>query len=202
MPNHSQFTRRNVLKAGALVAMGAGLGMFGRRPAFGQTLPPTPACADGDAATLRQTEGPFYKPLSPERADLREAGFKGRPVELSGFVVSRSCRPVQRALVDLWQADGEGVYDNSGYRGRGHVYTDARGFYRFLTAMPALYPGRTRHYHVKVQAPGRPVLTTQLYFPNEAENRRDRIFRQDLVMRVAEAGDALAARFDFVVDMS
>jgi hypothetical protein len=32
--------------------------------------------------------------------------------------------------------------------------------------------GRTRHYHIKVQAPERPVLTTQLYFPDEPANRR------------------------------
>jgi protocatechuate 3,4-dioxygenase beta subunit len=48
------------------------------------------------------------------------------------------------------------------------------GRYRFRTILPALYPGRTRHYHVKVQAPERPVLTTQLYFPDEPTNRRDR----------------------------
>ena len=36
-----------------------------------------------------------------------------------------------------------------------------------------VYTGRTRHYHFKVQAPGSRLLTTQLYFPNEAENRRD-----------------------------
>jgi protocatechuate 3,4-dioxygenase beta subunit len=41
----------------------------------------------------------------------------------------------------------------------------AEGRYRFRTILPALYPGRTRHYHFKVQAPEQPVLTTQLYFP-------------------------------------
>jgi protocatechuate 3,4-dioxygenase beta subunit len=45
------------------------------------------------------------------------------------------------------------------------------------------------------------VLTTQLYFPDEPTNRRDGLFRRELVMRVAEAGDGLAARFDFIVDM-
>jgi protocatechuate 3,4-dioxygenase beta subunit len=67
--------------------------------------------------------------------------------------------------------------------------------------MPALHPGRTRHYHIKVQAPNRPVLTTQLYFPDEPANRRDGLFRSDLAMRIAEAPDGLAARFDFVLDM-
>jgi protocatechuate 3,4-dioxygenase beta subunit len=52
-----------------------------------------------------------------------------------------------------------------------------------------------------VQAPQQGVLTTQLYFPDEPTNRRDGLFRRELVMRVAEAGDALSARFDFVLDM-
>jgi protocatechuate 3,4-dioxygenase beta subunit len=52
-----------------------------------------------------------------------------------------------------------------------------------------------------VQAPERPVLTTQLYFPDEPANRRDGLFRRDLAMRIAETPDGLTARFDFVLDM-
>ncbi len=32
-------------------------------------------------------------------------------------------------------------------------------------------------------------------------NRRDGLFRRELLMQMAEAGDALSARFDFVLDM-
>jgi protocatechuate 3,4-dioxygenase beta subunit len=127
----------------------------------------TPSCKDGDDATLSQTEGPYWKPSSPERASLVEAGAGGRLLTLEGFVVSRVCRPVERALVDLWHCDGAGAYDNAGFRFRGHLLAAADGSYRFQTIVPGLYPGRTRHFHVKVQAPGRPVLTTQLYFPDE-----------------------------------
>jgi protocatechuate 3,4-dioxygenase beta subunit len=150
---------------------------------------------------VRQTEGPYFKPSSPQRAELVEAGTKGRLVEISGQVLTRSCAPVAQALLDLWHADEWGEYDNKGFRYRGHIFTDGEGRYRFRTILPAIYPGRTRHYHVKVQAPERPVLTTQLYFPDEPANRRDGLFRRELVMRMAEAGDGLSARFDFVVDM-
>ena len=68
-------------------------------------------------------------------------------------MLTRGCRPVERALVDLWHADDGGAYDNRGFRYRGHVFTDEQGRYRFRTILPGLYPGRTRHYHVKVQAP-------------------------------------------------
>ena len=196
MPNELDPIRRRLLKVGALAVTGLLLD-----EAAAQQVSPTPACHDGDEPTIRQTDGPYFKPSSPERADMVESGTKGRLVEISGQVLTRGCRPVGRALLDLWHADEWGEYDSKGFRYRGHVFTDGEGRYRFRTILPALYPGRTRHYHVKVQAPDRPVLTTQLYFPDEPTNRRDGLFRRELVMRMAEAGDGLAARFDFVVDM-
>jgi protocatechuate 3,4-dioxygenase beta subunit len=159
-----------------------------------------PLC-NADEATIRQTEGPYFKPSSPQRADLVEPETKARLVEINGQVLTRSCRPVERALVDLWHANERGEYDNAGFLYRGHLFTDGEGRYRFRTILPALYPGRTRHYHIKVQAPERPVLTTQLYFPDEPANRRDGLFRPELAMRITEAPDGLAARFDFVLDM-
>ena len=162
------------------------------------TLAPTPECVDADDVTPAQTEGPYFKPNSPQRSDLR-AGVAGTRLLLSGTVVTTACRPVARALVDLWQADGEGVYDNSGFRLRGHVFTDDQGRYRFDTVMPGLYPGRTRHLHVKAQAPNGRVLTTQLYFPGEAQNARDGIFREECMMTLADAADGKTGTFTFVL---
>lgn len=187
-------TRRRLLTAGA--AAGVSLGL---RPIAFAEAPLTPACHDGDEPTLAETEGPFFKPRSPERADLIESGIKGRPIVLSGRVLDRACRPLGHALVDLWHADDNGDYDNAGFRLRGHVFTDAEGRYRFRTIVPALYTGRTRHFHVKVQPAGARLLTTQLYFPDEPMNRRDGLFRGELTMRMDRAGDDLAGRFDFVV---
>jgi len=189
-------SRRQLLRS-ALAS--TGLGLVIRYPAFSQGAAPTPQCHDGDEVTIRQTEGPYFKPSSPQRAELVEPATKGRLVEINGQVLTRSCHPVERALVDLWHADERGEYDTAGYRYRGHLFTDREGRYRFRTILPALYPGRTRHYHVKVQAPERPVLTTQLYFPDEPANRRDGLFRRELMMQVAEAAEGLAAHFDFIV---
>jgi protocatechuate 3,4-dioxygenase beta subunit len=193
-------SRRQMLRS-ALASSSLGLAMGHSRLSFAQSAAPTPQCHDGDETTIRQTEGPYFKPSSPQRADLVEHDAKGQFVELSGQVMTRSCRPVGRALVDLWHADAYGEYDNVGFRYRGHLFTDGEGRYRFRTILPALYPGRTRHYHIKVQAPERPVLTTQLYFPDEPANRRDGLFRSELVMRIAEAPGGFAAHFDFVVDI-
>ena len=169
--------------------------------ALTQELAPTPSCHDGDEPTVSETEGPFFKPRSPERSDLREPGARGRQFELSGVAVSRSCRALRGAVVDLWHADEKGEYDNIGFRYRGHVITGPDGAFRFRTIVPALYSGRTRHYHVKVQVPGGRLLTTQLYFPNEPANSRDGLFQRELLMRVADAGEGLAGRFDFVLNI-
>jgi protocatechuate 3,4-dioxygenase beta subunit len=191
-------SRRHFLGISACAVAGLPLADAPLANAWAQTpLPVTPECPE--APTLRQTEGPFYKPRSPTRADLREPGAAGRVIELTGFVLARDCKPLLNALVDLWHADDRGDYDERGFRYRGHVFTDATGLFRFLTVMPALYTGRTRHFHVKVQAPGRRLLTTQLYFPGEPANARDPIFRPELLMKTAEAGDGMKGRFDFVV---
>ena len=199
MPDFTEQTRRKFLLAGVSAAGGlAAAADF----SFAQELSPTPECKDGQEPTQRQTDGPFFKPRSPQRADLREPGSAGRAMELSGLVLTRSCKPVAGALVDLWHADEKGEYDNSGFRYRGHQFTDTQGRYTFRTIMPAVYSGRTRHFHVKVQAPNQPVLTTQLYFPDEPQNRRDGLFRRELLMRMAKRESDPAARFDFVLDLA
>lgn len=159
----------------------------------------TPQCHDRDAATLAQTEGPYFKPSSPKRVELIEEGMAGQPIELAGFVMTRTCKPIPGALLDFWQADDQGRYDNSGFRLRGHQFSDAEGRYRLRSIVPGIYPGRTRHIHVKVQPRDGRVLTTQLYFPGEALNRTDGLFRKELLVRTAKNAGWLAGRFDFVV---
>ena len=197
MNSLSKQTRRRFLLNTGILAAGSELSCAD--VVLSQELAPTPSCHDDNEPTVRETEGPFFKPRSPERSDLREPGAGGSPFELSGLVLTRSCRPLSGAVVDLWHADDKGEYDNVGFRYRGHVITAPDGTFRFRTIVPALYSGRTRHYHVKVQAPDSRLLTTQLYFPNEPANLRDGLFQRELLMRVANAGDA--GRFDFILNI-
>src|SRR5256714_13473885 len=104
-------TRRRLLAATALGAAGLVLD-----DVLAEPLAPTPQCHDGDAATVRQTEGPYFQPSSPQRADLVEPNSNARLVELSGRVLTRSCRPVAQALVDLSPADERGESDEGGFR--------------------------------------------------------------------------------------
>ena len=185
-----QFLRTFAALPLALTSSSVGL------PAWAQAAQ-TPECDDDP--TPRQMEGPFFKPRTPQRTSLLEPGIAGTRLVLTGFVLSTACKPVAGALLDFWQADDHGDYDNRGHRLRGHQFSDSDGRYHLDTIVPGLYPGRTRHIHVKVQAPSRPVLTTQIYFPGEAQNADDFLFRPDLLMKIRNAGDARDGRFDFVL---
>jgi protocatechuate 3,4-dioxygenase beta subunit len=146
--------------------------------------------------TPPQTEGPFFKTHTPQRITLIEPGTRAPKLVVAGQVLSRDCRPIKGALLEFWHADEHGDYDNRGYRYRGHQFADAEGRYLLETILPAEYPGRARHIHVKVQPPGGRVLTTQLYFPNDRSNARDGLFRPELVMQMK---DRAQGAFDFVV---
>ena len=164
-------------------------------------LAPTPACGDGDdpEPTMRQTAGPFYTPNTPERISFLEPGELGSRLFLSGYVYDTSCQPVPGALLDFWHCDAAGVYDNTGFRFRGHQFAAADGRFELETVLPAVYPGRTRHIHVIAQAPNQPVLTTQLYFPDEPANDTDGIFNRALLMDIQPDGDSLLGFFTFVL---
>ena len=156
------------------------------------------ACTAPATATVSQTEGPYYKAGAPQKSNLVESGMTGTPLTLTGFVVDTSCRPMANAKVDVWQADADGQYDNSGYRLRGYVLTDASGRYTIETVIPGQYPGRTEHIHVKVTPAGGSTLTSQLYFPDQP-NATDAIFDPSLVLTMAPSGSSYVGTFTFVL---
>ena len=159
-------------------------------------LRPPLDCTPG---TRAQTEGPFYKPSTPHRADLREPG--GEPLVFEGLLLTPDCRPAPGAVIDIWHSDERGRYDNRGFRYRGHQFTDAAGAFRFLTIRPGIYTGRTPHIHVKAQGEGTRLLTTQVYFPDlEDANARDAIYREELLFKLDRTASGIwRGRFDFVL---
>ena len=193
-------TRRQFLRASIV---GSAVGAVAGAPvgwAQDRRLRATPACGDDGVVTPPQTAGPFFKPSSPLRTSLVEPGMPGARLVIEGTVLALDCAPIRRALLDFWQADADGHYDNDGYRLRGHQFSDDSGRFRLETVVPAVYPGRTRHIHVNVQAPGQPLLTTQLYFSGEPANQRDPIFHPDLVLKVRTVDGRQVAMFAFVLD--
>lgn len=200
-------SRKNLLRAAVAASAvpqiaGGGIAQARDQGHGGAPLALTPACDDGDDPTPEQMEGPYFKPASPLRTSLVNPGTPGTPLTVSGYVFGRACKPLPGVLLDFWQADASGAYDMSGFAFRGHQFTDAGGAFTLTTVVAGLYPGRTRHIHVKAQAPGHPVLTTQLYFPNEPRNATDALYDPALLMNVRTAGSGRQGTFDFVLDVA
>jgi protocatechuate 3,4-dioxygenase beta subunit len=162
-------------------------------------LPPTPSCGDDVQPTASQTAGPFYRPDSPLKRDLFADVAEAPRILLAGFVTDADCAPIEGAAVEIWHADLDGEYDIAGTRLRGHQITDSAGRWSFLTIETHQYGSRTAHYHFRVKAPDRGLLTTQLYFPDHPRNRTDSIFDPRLVLKMREDGSRRVGRFDFVV---
>jgi protocatechuate 3,4-dioxygenase beta subunit len=162
------------------------------------------ACSGTTSASVTPslTEGPYYKEGSPEQADLYQSGMPGTKLVVTGYVYDTNCKPVANAWLDFWQADATGNYDNSGYTLRGHQYTDANGRFTLTTVVPGLYPGRTEHIHVKVQAPNGQVITSQLFFPGVSQNNGDGIYNESLLLAITETSDGLQGQYNFVVPAS
>jgi protocatechuate 3,4-dioxygenase beta subunit len=150
---------------------------------------PSPVCS---GLTSPQMEGPYYTPNTPERNSLFEEGMTGTRLVLVGYVLDQNCQPLANAWLDFWQADANGEYDNSGYRLRGHQFTDEQGRYFLETILPGLYASRPiEHIHVKVRPEGGAEVTTQLYFPSRPV--------EGLTVTLEERGGYYVGYFNFVV---
>lgn len=150
--------------------------------------------------TPAETEGPYYSAGAPAKANLAADVKTGTTLTVSGQVLNAACQPLKNATVEVWQADASGQYDNQGYTLRGKVSTDASGKYSFTTVVPGQYPGRTPHIHVKVTPAGGKTLTTQLYFPGNASNARDRIYQKQMELQnYRVSGNRASGTFTFVI---
>jgi protocatechuate 3,4-dioxygenase beta subunit len=172
--------------------------LFSRRAlltaAGASLLPLRPSLAAGLAATPSQTEGPFYPAAFPADSDNdlvqvrgQAAQAMGTALHLQGRVLDASGKPMDGALVEIWQCDAQGLYDHprqsgrerrdAAFQGYGKVMTDAQSMYRFRTLKPVAYPGRTPHIHLKVATVDGRQLTTQFYLAGDPQNDRDFVYR-------------------------
>ncbi len=199
-------TRRAV--AAGLVAMPALWLGVRAQPATARRLTPS------------QTEGPFYPLELPKDTDydlLRNGALSyggGQPAWVEGNVSDLQGKPVNGAVVEIWQCDQAGHYHHPGdggradaaFQGFGRVTVDAGGQWRFRTIRPVAYAGRTPHIHVKVKLGTRELLTTQLYVQGDAGNARDFLWRNlspearaAITVPFASGSEGLKARFPITV---
>lgn len=181
--------------------------------------------------TARQTEGPFYPDKLPLDTDndllvLNDAltPAVGEITHLTGRVLSRSGEPIRNAVVEIWQADAQGVYLHSGsankpqqdrnFQGFGRFLTGSKGEYYFRTIKPVPYVPRTPHIHFIVKQGDKRLLTTQCYIAGHPMNERDGVLRalpdpqarQTLMVKFEPIPDSklgeFAANFDIVVGVT
>ncbi len=130
--------------------------------------------------TPSQTVGPYFR-IGEEwlyHADLT-AGGKGPRLTVSGRVLDGDGRPVDDALLEIWQADPGGRYPEAGappgLAGFGRVATDDRGAFSITVLKPGRVPGpegtlQAPHLALNVFMRGLlRHLVTRLYFPDELE---------------------------------
>jgi len=192
---------------------------------------PGAAAQDGaPTVTPPQVTGPFYPVDWSGDADTdlvrvvgEAAQAQGTVTHLRGRVLDPRGRPVEGAVVEIWQCDASGLYRHPndrpglrdpGFQSRGRSAVGPDGGFAFRTIRPVAYPGRTPHIHASVAAPGRRApLVTQLYVAGEPQNARDGVLRsirdpnarESVIVRLDPADDleagGLKGTFDIVLDV-
>jgi protocatechuate 3,4-dioxygenase beta subunit len=160
----------------------------------------SPPCKD-EKLTPAAAPQPAFSAGAPARTSLLEQGLTGPRVVLTGHVIGLKCGRIKGARVDFWHADAGGAYPTNGSRLRGHQLTDAEGRYRLETIRPGAPAGRARHLSARVEPPGKPALTTVLFFPGDPANAKDKRFQPTLVMREVTGAAPGTYAFDFVLDL-
>lgn len=156
-----------------------------------------------------QTIGPFFEVLLRTRVASRQTAgeVNGTRITVEGVVYDGAGHPIVDALIEVWQADGQGRYDHDAQVfGYGWCETDQDGRFRFETVKPAAVPapdGGRQAPHILVSVMARGVLTrliTRLYFDDENATASDAILqlvpqerRQTLIARMV---DKATYRFD------
>jgi catechol 1,2-dioxygenase len=178
-------------------------------------------------------EGPYYIPGAPEfdseaTLPMRE-DEKGTPLLFQGTVTDLDGAPLEGAVVELWHADDDGYYSQFApgipeWNLRGQIRTGADGHFAFHTIQPAPYqiptdgscgklieaagwhPWRPAHLHLKVSAPGKQLVTTQLYFDGGEYVDDDvaQAVKPELILRPtpAASGTGGEVTYDFALDPS
>ncbi|MFJ1967574.1 dioxygenase [Streptomyces sp. NPDC087903] len=173
-------------------------------------------------ATESTVLGPFHMTESPARAlgaNIDLVGG-GEPCVVSGRVLSRDGSPLPGAVLDVWQADGNGFYDvqrpdtQPPGNGRGLFTADSEGRFRFRTCVPSPYPiptdgpvgallratgrhpYRPAHIHFIADAAGHTPVTTHIFVAGSDYLDSDAVFavKQNLVQNFTETDDPALAR--------
>jgi protocatechuate 3,4-dioxygenase alpha subunit len=166
-----------------------------------------------EGITPSQTVGPYFAyALTPTGRyaisdlagnDLVTDDAVGARIRIEGRIVDRDGEPVTDAMLEIWQADGEGRYpgadpalSNVRFKGFGRAECNSEGRFAFRTVKPGPVPGpngamQAPHINLGIFARGiLRRLFTRIYFEDEAANAADPI----LALVPAEARRTLIAK--------
>ncbi|MEM1073110.1 MAG: protocatechuate 3,4-dioxygenase subunit alpha [Pseudomonadota bacterium] len=182
--------------------------------------------------TASQTAGPYvHIGLAPAAAgfdiyrqelghDIAGANAKGERIHVEGVVIDGDGATVKDVLLEVWQANCDGVYAHpegrgaveDGFRGWGRVISNFEsGAWGFDTVKPGPTGSRTvgkhaPHLNIWLVARGINIgLNTRMYFDDEYEaNASDPVLnliededrRETLIAKRTEHEDAVVYRFD------
>ena len=168
-----------------------------------KTPPQGPQPPQGNAWRLTEDNilGPYHRPSAPFRAKITPPLEPGTVMVISGRVWGFDTRrPLENAVIDIWQANTEGRYDNDDpqrppaanvFINRARLVTDATGYYEYETVHPGAYrigpnDWRPPHVHYMVRHPQYRQLVTQLYFRGDPHQAADQFIRPSLIIDLAE----------------
>jgi catechol 1,2-dioxygenase len=235
----SNYSRRSFLYAGS-----AGLAALGTQGLLSTAAEPTERSGDlgrygnflaqvGDTAAAQQvaatrsmpskvTEtnilGPYYRQGAPYRGKITPPLEPGEVLVIRGQVWGHdSKRPLAHAVLDIWQANAKGRYDNDDaqkppasdfFQNRAQLVANEQGVYEFETIKPGPYQigekqWRPSHIHYMVRHPGYQTLVTQLYFQGDPHIASDQFVRKSLIIDLQDlrvpAGLYKTGVFDIVL---
>ena len=178
-----------------------------------------------EGATESTVFGPFHRlgaPDMPPGGNIAPLDHSAAPALVGGRVLDLDGRPIAGALLDVWQAQSNGLYDSQdarveGLHMRGRFHTDDEGRYLVRTVRPVHYPipadgpvgqmlratgghpWRPAHIHFVVSAEGYEPVTTHIFDRGDEYLGSDAVFavKDSLIcdfVRHEEADDAEAAR--------
>jgi protocatechuate 3,4-dioxygenase, alpha subunit len=147
--------------------------------------------------TAEMTLGPFFPREFAEGANDLAQGSSGEVIEITGRISELDGKALDNVIVEIWQADAAGRFDNPAFPGWGRAATDAQGTYRFRTIRPGAAPGRAPHVNFLILYSGlMRQLQTVMFFEDVADPVLSAVPRAARGRLVAHPVNQTCYRFD------
>ena len=142
--------------------------------------------------TAEMTLGPFFpREFAAGANDLTRLDGKRAPgelIEITGRVAQRDGKPLDNAVLEIWQADAQGRFDNPEFLGWGRAATDASGVFLFTTIKPGASPGRAPHINFLILYSGlMRQLQTVMFFDKAKDPVLDSVKAPERLIAKKEA---------------